>query len=190
MAQLNVPNDVTVTAFFTEYLPSQFAELIAGKDLSSMAGKEFTLQFAIDDQCFCLKIKDGQTLNVIQGGVDKPMLTMSMTEKDWREAVTGKLQGVIDRFIDPGQAADPKRLAALASTKGTLNLALKRHDGANLPITMVFNGEPLPMVTLNLDLPDWVSIQNGETTGQALFMNGKLRFTGDMVLLMKLQTMI
>ena len=47
-----------------------------------------------------------------------------------------------------------------------------------------------PAVTLNLDLPDWIAMQKKETTGQALFMNGKLKFTGDMVLLMKLQTMM
>jgi putative sterol carrier protein len=45
-------------------------------------------------------------------------------------------------------------------------------------------------VDISLELKDWIAMQNKETTGQNLFMNGKLKFTGDMVLLMKLQTLL
>lgn len=74
-------------------------------------------------------------------------------------------------------------------TKGTLNLNLKNGD-SNIPVTMIFNGEAKPSVDLSLELKDWIAIQNKETTGQNLFMNGKMKFTGDMVLLMKLQTLV
>jgi putative sterol carrier protein len=74
-------------------------------------------------------------------------------------------------------------------TKGTLNLTFK--NGAdNIPVTMIFNGEAKPAVDISLELKDWIAMQNKETTGQNLFMNGKLKFTGDMVLLMKLQTLL
>jgi len=55
---------------------------------------------------------------------------------------------------------------------------------------MVFNGEAKPSVDISLELQDWIAMQNKQTTGQNLFMNGKLKFMGDMVLLMKLQTLI
>ena len=74
-------------------------------------------------------------------------------------------------------------------TKGTLKLTLKNGTD-NIPVTMIFNGEEKPAVEISVDLKDWIAIQNKETTGQNLFMNGKLKFTGDMVLLMKLQTLI
>lgn len=190
MAKFRVPEDVTVDSFFNEHVPAQFGELIAGKDLSALVGKEISLQFKISGKEYCLRIKDGKDLQVIKGAVDKPTLTLSMAESDWRDAVTGKLEGVIDRFTDPAEIADAKRFGTLASAKGTLNMELKRSDAASIPITMIFNGEDKPVVSINLDLPDWLSMQNRETTGQALFMSGKLKFTGDMVLLMKLQTMM
>lgn len=190
MGKFRVPDNVSVEAFFTEYVPAQFGELIAGADLSSLAGKEITLQFQIGDQRYCLKITNGTQLEVIAGGIDKPTLALVLSEQDWRDSVTGKLQGVIDRFTDPVEIADARRLSTLSSAKGRLNMDLKRTDGGSVPITMIFNGEEQPVVTINLDLPDWVSMQNKETTGQALFMSGKLKFTGDMVLLMKLQTMM
>jgi putative sterol carrier protein len=190
MAMFRVPDDVTVDAFFNEYVPSQFGDLIAGADLSSLKGKEVTLQFNISGKQYCLKITDGTKLEVIKGGVDKAMLTLSLSENDWRDSVTGKIEGLIDQFTDPAQIADAKRFNALSTTKGACTMEIKKGDGSNIPVTMIFNGEDKPTVTLNLDLPDWIAMQKKETTGQALFMNGKLKFTGDMVLLMKLQTMM
>jgi putative sterol carrier protein len=178
-----------VDDFFVKHVPSQFKEITAGANLSSLAGKEVNLQFNINDKNYCLNIKDGTTLDVVKGAVDKPLLTLSLSEQVFLDSVTGKLVGMIDRFTDPVEIADPVRLRNLMDIKGTLNLSLKQ-DGNNIPVTMIFNGEAKPSVDLSLELKDWIAMQNKETTGQNLFMNGKMKFTGDMVLLMKLQTLI
>ena len=128
-------------------------------------------------------------LDVVKGGVDKPLLTLALSEQILLDSVTGKIEGMIDRFTDPVEIADPMRSRNLMDTKGTLNLTLKQ-DGNSIPVTMIFNGEAKPSVDLSLELKDWIAMQNKETTGQNLFMNGKMKFTGDMVLLMKLQTLI
>lgn len=189
MAKFSVPSGVNVNDFFEKHVPIQFKEMTAGANLSSLAGKEVNLQFNVNDQKYCLKIKDGTNLEVIKGGVDKPLLTLALSEQVLLDSVTGKIEGMIDRFTDPIEIADPSRLKNLADTKGTLNLTLK--DGNNnIPVTMIFNGEAKPSVDISLELQDWIAMQNKQTTGQNLFMNGKLKFTGDMVLLMKLQTLI
>ncbi|MCX5848046.1 MAG: SCP2 sterol-binding domain-containing protein [Deltaproteobacteria bacterium] len=189
MAKFSVPSDVTVDEFFEKHVPAQFKEITAGANLSSLVGKEVNLQFNVNDQKYCLKIKDGTNLNIVKGGVDKPLLTLALSEQIFLDSVTGKIEGMIDRFTDPVEIANPSRLKALMETKGTLKLNLKNGDN-NIPVTMIFNGEEKPNVEINVDLKDWIAIQNKETTGQNLFMNGKLKFTGDMVLLMKLQTLI
>ncbi len=189
MAKFQVPSDVNVNDFFEKYVPDQFKDITAGANLSSLAGKEVNLQFNVNDQKFCLNIKDGTNLNVVKGGVEKPLLTLSLTEQAFLDAVTGKVSGMIDRFTDPVEIADPMRLKNLMDTKGTLNLNLKQ-DANTIPVTMIFNGETKPSVDISLDLQDWIAMQNKQTTGQNLFMNGKLKFNGDMVLLMKLQTLI
>ncbi|MEN6421739.1 MAG: SCP2 sterol-binding domain-containing protein [Smithella sp.] len=189
MAKFKVPSGVSVNDFFETHVPNQFKEITAGANLSSLAGKEVHLQFNINDQKYCLKIKDGANLEVVKGGVDKPLLTLSLSEQLFLDAITGKLEGMIDRFTDPVEIADPMRLKNLIDTKGTLNLNLKQ-DGNSMPVTMIFNGEAKPSVDISLELQDWIAMQNKQTTGQNLFMNGKLKFMGDMVLLMKLQTLI
>jgi len=189
MAKFNVPSGVSVDDFFTKHVPSQFKEITAGANLSSLAGKEVNLQFNINDQSYCLNIKDGTHLDVVKGGVAKPLLTLSLSEQIFLDSVTGKIEGMIDRFTDPVEIADPKRLNALFNTKGTLNLNLKK-DGTTIPVTMVFNGEAKPSVDMTLEFQDWIAVQNKQTSGQNLFMNGKLKFAGDMVFLMKLQDLI
>jgi putative sterol carrier protein len=189
MAKFSVPSGVSVNDFFEKHVPAQFKEITAGANLSSLAGKEVNLQFNVTDQKYCLNIKDGSNLNVIKGGVDKPLLTLALSDQVLLDSVTGKIEGMIDRFTDPVEIADPVRLRNLMDTKGTLNLTFK--NGAdNIPVTMIFNGEAKPAVDISLELKDWIAMQNKETTGQNLFMNGKLKFTGDMVLLMKLQTLL
>ena len=189
MAKFNVPSGTSVNDFFEKHVPSQYKDIIADADLSSLAGKEVNLQFNVNDQKFCLNIKDGTNLNVVKGGVDKPLLTLAMSEQVFLDSVTGKVEGMIDRFTNPAELANPLRFKNLTDTKGTLNLNLKQ-DGNTVPVTMIFNGEEKPSVDISLELQDWIAMQNKQTTGQNLFMNGKLKFTGDMVLLMKLQTLI
>jgi len=104
--------------------------------------------------------------------------------------VSGKLEGVTDRFVAPGQVADQARYNALLSTRGNLEADLKKDDGSSMPVFMVFNGETRPAVTIGLGLSDWIYVQKGEVNGQELFMNGKMSFDGDMTFLMNLQQLI
>jgi putative sterol carrier protein len=190
MAVFTVPEHITVDDFYKDYVPKHFKEITAGMDVSAMAGKEFTLQFTIEGKSYCLKMMGGKEIEIIEGGINKPMLTVALSESDWRDSITGKIEGILDRFTDPTQVADTARYTKLLSTKGTLNLELTKDDGTVMPITMIFNGEDKPSVAMKLALSDWVAMQRKEVNGQVLFMSGKMRATGDMVFLMSLQQLV
>jgi hypothetical protein len=93
---------------------------------------------------------------------------MSISEQIFLDAVTGKLEGMIDRFTDPVEIADPMRFKNLTETKGTLKLTLKNGDQA-IPVTMIFNGEEKPVVDMTVDIKDWIAMQNKETTGRIIY---------------------
>ncbi len=190
MAQFNVPDDVSADDFFHNHVPAQFPELAAGADLSSLAGKDFNLQFDVDDNKYCLTIKGGKEVEVTKGGIDKPTLCISISESDWRDAVTGKLGEVIDRFTDPSELADEKIFNALQSAKGKLNVELRKNDGSVFPFIMVFGGETSPEASIKLSLADWVAMQKGQANGPNLVMTGRMEFTGDMMFLMGLQNLM
>jgi hypothetical protein len=190
MVRLTVSEEIGVHDFFTKMVPEQFQEILAETDLSVMADREFTLQFHVDEHIYCLRIRDGKDLEIVEGGIEKPMIALRVSEADWREAVTGKAEGVIDRFTDPAQVADLERYNKLLATKGTLHLELRRETGGVMHVTLAFNGEAKPEVTIKLAMSDWVDMQKGEANGQALFMSGKLQAQGDMMFLMSLQTLL
>lgn len=189
MAKFTIQSGTSVEDFFTKNIPTQFNDAIAGANLSALAGKEINLQFNVSDQSYCLKIKDGNQLEVIKGGVEKPLLTLAMSEQVFLNAIGGKFAGMFDRFMDPVELSDSTKLKNLMDSKGALNLFLK-HEGAEVTMNMIFGGEAKPSVDITLELKDWIAMQNKEITGQTLFMNGKLKFSGDMALLMRLQALI
>lgn len=188
------PEGISVDDFFTKFVPEQFSqmkELINVVDLSFLAGKDFSMQFNVEGKAYGIKFKNGNDLEVINGAVDKPAVALYVSEQDWRDAVTGKFNKMADDFRgDPTSFIDANRYSALQSTNGTLNMNLKKNDGGTLPLKVVFNGVETPAVTVNLDMVDGLAMLNKATNGMNLFMNGKLKFTGDMVLLMKLQNLM
>jgi putative sterol carrier protein len=48
---------------------------------------------------------------------------------------------------------------------------------------------PNPNLTLQMAAQDWLDMTSGKTSGQMLFMSGKLKLKGDMGLAMKLPSM-
>jgi len=189
MAKFTVQSGASVEDFFVNCIPAQFNEAVSGADVSSLAGKEIHLQFKVSDSAYCLKIKDGKSVEVIKGDAEKPLLALALSDQVFLDALSGKYQGLFDRFIDPVEISDPVKLKNLMDTKGALNLSLTK-DGNDIPMSMVFNGEAKPCVDICLELKDWIALQNREVSGQTLFMNGKLKFSGDLGFLMRLQTLM
>ncbi len=188
------PEGISVDDFFVNFVPEQFnkmKDILNVVDLSFLGENDFKMQFNVEGKEYGVKFKNGKDLEVINGQVDKPAFSLYVSEKDWRDAVTGKFNKLADDFTgDPSYFIDAKRYSALQSTNGMVNMNLKKKDGRTLPLKVVFNGAETPAVTVNLDMVDGLAMLNRETDGMKLFMEGKLKFTGDMTLLMKLQNLM
>ena len=187
------PEGISVDDFFTKFIPEQFdkmKDLLNVVDLSFLAGKDFNMQYDIEGKTYGVKFKNGKDVEVIKGSIDNPVFILSVAEKDWRDAITGKYNKLADNLSgDSTSFIDAKRYKALLSTKGMMALNLKKDDGTILPLKIVFNGSDKPSVTINMDMLDSLDMMSRKVTGQNLFMNGKIKFAGDMVLLMNLQTL-
>ncbi len=176
--------------FFTVLVPKLFAEGAKQVDASGLAGTEFTLQFNIVGSGggnYCLKIKDGKNLEVIEGGIAKPNLGIELSEGDWREAVTGAVPGVMDQFMNPKQAASRSMMDNAKGINGAFNLELTRAGKPSYGIKMLFNGVSQPFASLKMDLGDYFKMVKKEVDGPGLFMSGKMAFEGDMAFLLQLQ---
>ncbi len=188
------PEGIGVDEFFTRFVPDQFSQMhaiLGAVDLSFLAGKDFKMQFDIEGRVYSVTFKDGKDLEVSKGAIDSPAITVMISEKDWRDVVTGAFNELADGFTgDPTEFINVKRYEALLSIRGAVTMNLRKNDGGVLPLKIVFNGEEEPAATVNLDMVDALELMNKTTNGLALFMKGKLKFTGNMLLLMKLQTLV
>ena len=188
------PEDIAVKDFFLNEVPKVFEEGAQKVKAEELAGTEFTVQFNITGEGggnYALKITDGKNLEIVEGGVEKPNVLIELTEKNWREAITGKVPGVMDQMTNIEQFGGGKeQLNTIKNVSGVLNLELTRGDQEPYKIKMVFNGAETPSVSLKMSLDDYGKMIRKEVSGPDLFMSGKMSFEGDMTLLLQLQNVI
>jgi len=185
--------NISAKDFFTNMVPKLFAEGVKDVDTKDLVGSEFTLQFNVfgaGGGNYCLKITDGKNLKVIEGGIPKPNIMIELAEADWREAITGKVPGMMDQFMNPKQAASRTMLDSAKSVAGVFQLELSRSGKPNYKIKMVFNGAGSPQANLKMDMDDYFKMVRKEVDGPSLFMSGKMSFEGDMAFLLQLQGLI
>ncbi len=192
MVEMSVPEDISVKDFFLNEVPKFFSEGVKEAKVEGMEGTEFTLQFNVTGEgggVYCLKVKNGKELEVVEGGVETPMMEVEIAEPDWRDSITGKVPGSMDAFMSPERAASRSQYDAVAGLKGKMINEMKKPDGSIFKITLKFAGSDEPSVTLKSSVEDATAMMKGEVDGQALFMEGKLQFQGDMTFLMQLQVL-
>jgi len=186
----DAPENVTVEEFFKEYLLNKLMEVRETADLSWLAGKEFTANYEVNGSRYGMSIKDGTDLEVVDGGIDRAMLEIKMSENFWRDMATGKIESGMDSYILPGGSdADKDRYNALQDIKGTLKINMEVGSEVE-EISMVLNGDSQPEAIITIALEDFVSINKGETDGPSMVMNGKLKIDGDIAFLLSVQEML
>ena len=85
------------------------------------------------------------------------------------------------------QNAEGKDLSVLG---GTVKLVVDDQTVFVTPEGDVSSSDEDADCTMTIDSETMLSIMNGETSGQAAFMTGKLKVTGDMSIALKVQSVI
>ncbi len=183
---VEVPEDVTPSAFFHDLLPRLFDLRVEAQPPEGLDGTEFRVQYRISGEpggVFGLRVRDGRRLEVVDGEIESPNVALEMSHEDWWDAVTGRV------FTgDPPVVAinTRSRYDALMGLKGTVTLELTRPEGGVFRAMACYNGADTPRVTILMTTDDYTAMQRGELDGQTAFTSGKLRFEGDVGLLMAL----
>ena len=190
MHRFDGPDDISVVDFFSTYAVPLFKTQAQSINPSTTAGIDFTIQYEIDAFRYCLKVTGGTEVEVIDGGIESPMLILRMSENVWRVNIIGKVEGVLDRFVDPTQIADPVRFDKLTHTKGTLAVKLKTNDGESMSFSLIFGASEKPSGYLSMKLKNWVRLLAGKASGPRLFMTGRMKFKGDLPFLIRMQSLM
>jgi putative sterol carrier protein len=172
---------VSIKEFYEEQVPLRFASA-AGQ------ARGFALQHDVGGDVYTIAVDDGGAVSVRPGAAENPLMAVRISEADWRDVVTGRIDaGAL--LAEPGQLT-PDLVQRMRDTRGTLNLELNRADGDPWRATVIFGDAQSPAVTLKMADADFGAMQRGELNSQMAFITGKLKFEGDLGLLMRLGSLL
>lgn len=191
MVELNIPEDIMPKPFFEELVPQQFKAVIAEQPIEGIEGIEFSLQFDINSPnggSWGVVVTDGKNMEIKPGGYENALLTVKLTEKDWRDAITGKAGLSVGADMGKGLSGEQARsqFEILKNIRGKLEVELIKDDGSIFPVTIVFNKSDSPVAKIKMKMTDYLEMQAGKLDGPGAFMQGKLQLEGDMMFAMQL----
>lgn len=178
-----VPEDISVQDYFLDFVPENFGKELQESGVEGLEGTELNAQFEITGEgggTYTVNVKDGKEVTTSEGPADGPNIAVTLDVDAWRDAVTGKLGSAADLFTDITQLTDPKRLEAVNSLQGTVDLVLTKEDGSTFNVKLVFNTADSPSVEISSSVDVWGQIMSKETDAPRAFMSGQLAIKGDM----------
>lgn len=174
-------DQISVTEYYENILPEQFAAAMADLSPEAAAQPEITSTYEISGAgggTYGLRVANGR-LEVVPGGIPNSDLYTTTGVDDWRRGIASidePLIGYVKR----------RKVAAAKNLKGTLRLDIAREDGSSYESTTVYGGAESPEVTIRMKAADYKALMNGSLNGQMAFMTGKLRFDGSLPFLLQL----
>jgi hypothetical protein len=164
--------------YLVSYVPGLVGRFLEEKPIPDMQGTLFTLQVTIrgeKDLVFGISIKDAREITVHPGGLESPMLSVTVSEEVMRHIAREAARFVGRKHYDGASEA-----------KGTLQVEMEMPGGWTLPLTLTFNGAEQPQAVLKGQAEVMSRVMAGQLTGPEAFMQGKVKFEGDIVFLMSL----
>lgn len=165
-------NTVTLQEYLESYIPSIISKRLQEKPIPEMEGTHFTVQLVIQGEkslIYGLAVKDAREITVYPGGMENPMVEVTIPEE------------VIRPLVDMASSfTGRKQYDAVSSAKGSVRLEMGMPGDWTLPVTIKFNGADSPSVTIAASSTDFAKMATGELSGPMAFMQGKVKLDGDM----------
>jgi SCP-2 sterol transfer family len=170
----------TPAEYFEQTVPQQFAAALAGVP-EAVGQPELTAVYVVIGEgggTYSLRALDGQ-IAVSAGAIADADMHTTLSIEDWR---TSTQSGLSDPLVD---YVARRKVAVVKSLKGLVRLELQRPDGSTWQSATIFGGQTEPEVTLRMTADDYSTMMRGELNGQMAFLTGKLKFDGNLPLLMQ-----
>ncbi len=161
-----------IQEYLQSYVPEMVGKRLAEKPLPDMEGTEFKLQVTITGEkslTFGISIKDAKKITVSEGAMEDPMLEVVISDDFVRPLV-----GLASSFTGR------KQYDTMSQTKGEVDFEIGMPGDWNMPVRLVFNGATQPSLRIAGSSADLAKIATGELNGPTAFMQGKIKFEGDM----------
>lgn len=175
-------NTLEMQDYLVSYVPGLVGKFLEEKPVPDMEGTTFTLQVTVEGErslTFGISIADAHKIIVHPEGLDNPMLSIRVSEEVVRH-VTRQVATFVGR----------KQYDGVNGAKGTLSIEMDMPGDWTLPVTLTFNGAAEPKATLRGSAEAMSQVMLGRITGPEAFVQGKVKFEGDLVFLMSLANLL
>ncbi len=165
-------NTLGIQEYLESYVPELVGKRLAEKPVPDMEGTTFKLQVTINGEktlVFGIAISDAKEITVTEGAIEDPMLEVVLS----------------DDFVRPlvelaSSFTGRKQYDAVSQTKGTVDFEVGMPGDWSMPVQAIFNGASQPSLKIAGSSADLAKIATGELNGPTAFMQGKIKFEGDM----------
>jgi SCP-2 sterol transfer family len=171
----------TPAEYFEHIVPQQLAAALDGAP-EAADQPDLTAVYEITGAgggTYGLRASGGRVELLPDGLFDADMST-TLTIEDWRKSTES---GLRDPLVD---YVARRKVAVVKSLKGLVRLELERSDGSTFQSATIFGGQAEPEVMLRMAADDYTAMMRGELNGQMAFLTGKLKFEGNLPLLMQI----
>ncbi len=175
--------EILPAAYYSETVPEQFRTTLANASPSILQQDTLVAVYTVTGDgggTYSLRVNNG-SVEFIDGALPDPDMFTTISVEDWRVAYANSPE------VDPLVTyVNNKKVSVIKGLEGTVNLELTRSDGNLWHSTIVFGNQPQPEVTIRMSTDDYAAMMSGDLSGQMAFLTGKLKFEGNLPLLMKI----
>lgn len=175
----------TPAEYYEQIIVQRYANAMADAPADVVDQPELIVTFEISGDgggIYSLRAS-GKTIEVIPGTIENSHIHTAMTIDDWRSAVEKDAEEPFIGYVRR------RKVSAVQSLKGVIRLELARSAGDAWMSITTFGGQTEPQVTLRMDADDYAAMMSGKLSGQMAFMTGKLKFEGNLPLLMQVSVL-
>lgn len=176
MAEITTPE-----AYYTQVVPQQYTG--AAGTSAAADQPELTAVYEITGEgggTYGLRSSGGAVEVMPAEAIAAPDMRTTMAYDDWQVFAAS---GATDPFVDYVARG---KVNVVKGLKGTVRLELERSNGDLWRSATTFGGQEEPALTLMMTNDDYRAMLSGELNGQMAFLTGKLKFEGNLPLLMQI----
>lgn len=168
----------SINDLLTKVLPETTKKSILSRGVEAeLGGTTISMTLTVSDRHYSYKVIDGKEIEVIEGNLENPMVTIKLSEEDLAKMIA---QNELDIILMVMTELDKTKYNTVSTLNGTFKAELSNDDGSNYNIEVSFNGAAEPSATFKMKTSDTALMMRKEENPVNLFMSGAMQIEGDM----------